>query len=155
MSRTYKKSWVLCLSGANNSLRRVDDALATSRTDSLVIQPLIEAMWWVCVTDESLMAEYPSQWKENLRPGLPEMSVIRGLRWVRNRATHQITQWEIARPPFHWSDAHSIAPLGTVKSHQDHGRSEYIAELQGNDARDAIRVVIAAIKREAIGKLPP
>jgi hypothetical protein len=154
-STSFKKSWVLSISGATNALERVDLALDSKEADAKVIQPLIEALWWVCAADESLTKEYPAQWPDNLRPSLPELPVLKGLRWVRNRATHQISQWEIAKPPFQWEDASIIAPPGSVKRGRDHGRAEYTAYLQGHDARDAIKTLSEAITREAIGKLPP
>jgi len=153
-STGYKKSWLLCISGAYNATKRVDLALVSKKTDAEVIQPLIEALWWVYAADESLKEEYPSEWSK-LRSNLPELPLLLGLRWIRNRVTHQISQWEIAKPPFQWGDARIIAPPGSVSADRDHGRTEYISHLQGNDARDAISVVVDAIRKEATGKLPP
>jgi len=65
-STSFKKSWVLCISGATNALERVDLALDSKEADAKVIRPLIEAPWWVCAADESLMKEYPAQWRDNL-----------------------------------------------------------------------------------------
>ena len=155
MATVYKKAWVLCLSGSRNALERVDAAIVANEPDAKVIQPLIEALWWICAADETLSVEYPSQWKVHLRPKLGVLPQLKGLRWIRNRITHQISQWEIARPPFMWEDAETIAPTGTVKPAHDHGRSEYIALLQGNDARDAIRSTVKGIQRSALGGLPP
>ena len=65
MSTSYKKSWFLCLTGASIAMERVNGALEAEESDAQVLRPLIECLWWICVTDESLMEEYPSEWKKS------------------------------------------------------------------------------------------
>lgn len=155
MSTSYKKSWVLCLSGATNAIARVDTALSSNDVDAKVILPLIEALWWVCAADETLIEEYGSAWKDHLRAKLTVLPLILGLRWARNRATHQVCHWELARPPFHWEDAAKVSPPGTVKQQHDHGRAEYVTHLQGRDALEALRAVVKEIRNEAMRGLAP
>lgn len=155
MSTSYKKSWFLCLSGAHNAIARVDSALAAKETDAKVLQPLAESLWWVCAADESLKTEYKNQWKKHLRPILPELPLLEGLHWARNRVTHQICHWEMARPPLLWEDAEILAPSGNVQPQFDHGRAEYVSHLQGNDAREAVKLVVKGIRSLAVGSLPP
>ena len=125
-------------------------------SDAQVLRPLIECLWWVCATDESLKEEYPSEWVGNLRPKGSELyNLLRGLRWARNRMTHQICQWELAAPPFVWQDAEILAPANNVDPRHDGGRDEYKSFLQGNDAREALNNVMGLIKNKAIGSLPP
>jgi hypothetical protein len=167
MSITYKKSWVLCLSGANNALARVNAALETNEPDAKVLQPLIEALWWVRAADESLSTEFkpPTRpkgqpaavhpWDDVLRANMSCVGFLDGIRWARNRITHQICHWEMAESPFHWEDAEVLAPTCTVEKHHDYGRQQYKDFLEGKDARHALRIAIDGIKSEAMGKLPP
>lgn len=102
------------------------------------------------------MEEYPNQWKIYLRPEGSELyDLILGLRWARNRMTHQVCQWEIAVPPFAWQDAESLAPIDTVERRYDRGRTQYEQHLQRKDAREALKRVLGEIKRKAVGALPP
>ena len=155
MSTIYKKSWLLCLSGATNAIARVDMALASKDVDAKVILPLIEALWWVCAADDTLSEEYGSAWERHLRAKLPELPLLLGLRWARNRATHQACHWELARPPFHWADATTVAPPGRVKPRHDKGRAEYVSHLEGRDALQALKAVVEGIKKAAIRGLAP
>ena len=155
MSVGYKKSWVICLSGAHNAMRRLDDALSARKTDPEALRPLIECLWWVCAADESLMEEYPIEWDDHHRPKSSELyAEIQGLRWARNRVTHQVCHWNVAAPPFIWADAECLWPSAEIKTknmrHRDKGRNEYIARLQGNDARKALNTVIHEIRNEAL-----
>ena len=156
MSTSYRKSWVLCLSGASKAMAKLDDALDNKSPDAEVLRPLIECLWWVCATDESLMEEYSNEWKEHLRPERSELSeIILGLRWARNRMTHQICQWDIARPPFVWEDAEFLYPFENADRRYDRGRDQYQLHLQGQDARAALKRVLSEIKTKAVASLSP
>ena len=159
MSTSYKKSWLLCWTGASIAMDRVNGALEAKKSDAEILRPLIECLWWICATDESLMEEYPSEWKVHLRPkGSDLYNLILGLRWARNRMAHQLCQWDIATSPFVWQDAEKLLPRNSVNKPNkafDRGRNEFETLLQGTDPRDGLNRAIAEIKSKAIGSLPP
>ena len=140
-------------------MERVNGALQAKKSDAEVLRPLIECLWWVCVTDETLMEEYPSEWKDHLRPkGSDLYDLILGLRWARNRMAHQVCQWDIAIAPFVWQDADKLSSITSVSNPNkgwDKGRKEFTLLLQGNDPRDGLKKAIAEIKGKAVGSLPP
>lgn len=149
MATNYKKAWVLCLTGATNAAARAKQGLEDKQPDAAIIQSLVEALWWVTAGDETLGAEYGSEWKVQLRPNLKCFKTIVGLRWARNRITHQICHWEMAKAPFNWESANTLAPPGSVLPHHDHGRAEYQSELEGKPALDAFSAVIDEITAAA------
>ena len=155
-STSYKKSWVLCWSGASLAIEWVDEAISANASDAEVLRPLIECLWWVCAMDESLSEEYPSEWKVHLRPKGSELyDLLLGLRWARNRMTHQICQWGLAVSPFVWADAEILAPAPTVKPEHDRGRTEYKAHFEGNDPRTTLKRVVDGMKQKAFSSLAP
>jgi hypothetical protein len=100
-------------------------------TDAAIVQALYDAIWWIRCCDELLTEAHKNTYNSE-KQNNGWSGKVEGLRWVRNRITHQESQWKIIDPPHKWASSASIPS----NSQRDNFRSDYDAHLAGSPIWD-------------------
>lgn len=143
-----KPGWLLCVGGGSFAIRRAQKSLSSDKgTDAQALRAICEAIWWIACADEMLMEAQGKNYRDaRAQSGFDKR--MAGLRWVRNRITHQESQWSIIQPPFLWAPS-SVIPIPCNPNH-DKGRAEYIAHVEGNEAVPFLNGLLKDLKASAI-----
>ena len=82
------------------------------------------------------------------RAGAGWDEVMWGLRWARNRITHQESQWKIIEPPFNWANEEKVPPPPSAE--HDRGREDYRQCLQGKPVLAQLREIVNFLQEYAM-----
>ena len=141
---TVHPVWLLSHSGAMFALDRVEAEFQSDNgSDAGALRATCEAIWWICNLDEVLNNGEHSSDYSNFRERQNIESLIAGIRWARNRITHQPAHWKIAEPPFLWADAASI-PMSNNPKH-NHGVEQYKTNCEGKPVIQTLRIPLNPI----------
>lgn len=133
---------MLCISGAQFALQRAEADLGqgVAGNDADALRSVCEAAWWISAVDEMLRTAHNRMYTD-ARSTSGKSDEIKGLRWVRNRITHQDAHWTVVASPFVWANE-----AGIPKGINDNGRAEYQIGLQGRNVIGSIREVLGWIE---------
>jgi len=146
---TSKPGWLLCLSGANFAISRTQECLdrGIGGNDAEALRGTCEAIWWIVAAEEMLLDAHDRMYR-TARADAGWDEVMSGLRWARNRITHQESQWKIIEPPFNWANEQNV-PQPLIVRH-DRGRDNYRRCLQGRPVIARLREMVNFLREYAM-----
>lgn len=83
------RAWAYALQGLDLALQRHDE-VRRQRDPARAYSSAVEAVWWVCACDEQLSGDNRRSPYAVKRDADDDGRVVEGLRWVRDRHTHQL-----------------------------------------------------------------
>lgn len=149
------------------ALRQVRDRLAELKADLSNARDAyigaVQGVWWVCALDEQSW-EFERLGYSARRAASPDGRTVNGLKWVRDRHTHQLPL-SVAKdetpffpgPPFHlvpdsfvWAPRHALQAGPPSKDHDKHGwQSDYDNYVGGQSVPKTLSLAIRWFESEA------